>query len=667
MINSNEDFSEEGVCSTPKSKDNLVLTINSEGRIVKFNKICEQISGYIKDDVVNNNFFDRLIPERYFDLWLEFFDHSQQNKMLHDFKLPFLTKNGHEIMVSWSSFPVKNSQDDKIHIDLVGSIISSWKDYEAPKLSIKKDISVEKPKTKPIFSKKVRFGKNNNVIVTKLKSENEELHKQKIILENTLKTFENQKDNNYGDIIELNDSLEKKNELLEKQLKELQSLETNNEKKLKILNNELEKKTKILEKKLKDSEAQEAHYKEKLEKTIKQSNIIVNKGLYSFSELYGGKKRKEELENKINELNERENILNTLEKKLIDDKEKFDQQVEEFSKWREKLESLEGDIEKRRMDLMNQERILLSDITGSDDISVEETTKEDLKRSYDVFEKIDESAAIIQRGIFKRVNDSFVDLIGYNLNEILNRSLFDFISPEGFSGMEKYYLNRLKGEKISTYSTVILAKDNIKIPVEINSNPTFIEGEKAEIAVFKKSDETNGKIVDEVKKEENKEVIEKKETVKDGFIESKEQKDFKKDLVSDEDRLSRDELDDSLEKEDMKKDSSDINDLKDKEELDQKADKDEISNDKSDELLEDKESEKEPSALNEQEVEVKDSGLLDDDKLSQDELDDKVLKENIEEESEEIVDLEENINDAEPSEEKPEKDKIKESEEEKEK
>ena len=470
MNNLDENLNDEGACNSHKYKDNLVLTINNEGKIIKFNEICEQISGYRKDDILNNDFFDQLIPNRYFDLWLNFFDNSQQNKMLHDFKLPLKTKNGHEIMISWSSFPIKNSKKDKIDIDLIGSIISSWKDFETPKIDADKNISKEKPKSKTIFNKKIRISKNNPKLIDKFKSLNNELEKRNKILENQLKKYES-----------INNPM-----LIEK---------------LKSLNTEFENRNKILEKQLKEYETREEHLKDRLDKAIKQSNVIVNKGLYSFSELYGGKKRKEEFETKEKELKDREEILNRLEKKLLNDKEKINNQFYEFQQWRERLESLEDDIEKRRMDLMNQEKMLLSDITGSDDVSVSETTKEDLKRSYDVFEKISDSAAIIQRGIFKRVNDSFSDLIGYNFNEIINRSLFDFISPDGFTGMEKYYLNRLKGENVSTYKTVILSKDNIKIPVEINSNPTFIDGEKAEIAVFKNLEDQAEKIVDEIKKD----------------------------------------------------------------------------------------------------------------------------------------------------------------------
>ena len=89
-------------------------------------------------------------------------------------------------------------------------------------------------------------------------------------------------------------------------------------------------------------------------------------------------------------------------------------------------------------------------------------------------------------GVLKRINDSFANLIGYEFKEIVDKSLFDFILPEGFSGIEEYYLNRLKGEDVSVYKTVLLTKNNEMISVEVYTKPTFFNGEKAEIAVVKK-------------------------------------------------------------------------------------------------------------------------------------------------------------------------------------
>ena len=100
----------------------------------------------------------------------------------------------------------------------------------------------------------------------------------------------------------------------------------------------------------------------------------------------------------------------------------------------------------------------------------------------------------MKRGILKQVNRSFVELLGYDMNLFLEKSLLDFIAPEGISGIEEYYLRRLKGGVVSNYETVFLTKNDDKMVVRINIKPTTFDGEKAEIAVIKKLD----------KKEENK-------------------------------------------------------------------------------------------------------------------------------------------------------------------
>jgi len=102
----------------------------------------------------------------------------------------------------------------------------------------------------------------------------------------------------------------------------------------------------------------------------------------------------------------------------------------------------------------------------------------------EIFDKIPDCAVIIQRGTLKKVNQSFAELLGYNINEMVDKSLFDFISPEGFSVIEKYYLDRLKGVKSSSYGIILLTKDNIEMPVEVSTQPTIFKGDKAEIAIF---------------------------------------------------------------------------------------------------------------------------------------------------------------------------------------
>jgi PAS domain S-box-containing protein len=386
----------------------LILAIDQNCRIVKFNDECEKISGYEKDNVLNKGFFDFLIPQRYLSQWKKVIDSVRENKLIDDFSLPILTNNGHEIMVSWSSFPVSNRRDGKVEdIGLVGQFVSSWDDSE-----------------KPLINKNV---KTSNSDMSGYFNEFE-----KVIIE-----------------------LEKKNK-------------------------ELEKINEKLEKKLGKRESKKSSQ-------IVGAEEIVERGLYRFSDAFGSLKNREEIHALMQELDEREKRLNRLEKRLENEKQTVNERKNEFIRWREKLEELESNIESRIKWVENKEKAL-------EKISLEPASTHDLKIKVDSLEEsdkimineLDDCAAIIQRGVLKQVNSSFASLIGYKSDEIVDKSIFDFIDSSGLSGIEQYYFNRLKGDDVSGFETVILTTDNVKINVEVDTKPTFFNGEKAEIVVFKK-------------------------------------------------------------------------------------------------------------------------------------------------------------------------------------
>jgi PAS domain S-box-containing protein len=186
----------------------------------------------------------------------------------------------------------------------------------------------------------------------------------------------------------------------------------------------------------------------------------------------------------------RTNQLNAFEAQLMNEQKTFNARVEEFSRWREKLELLESAIEKRRQELIKQEDVLLEHAfaTTQEPISSKpEIIKNTVPATcnyHELLDKIPQSAAIIQRGILKQINSSFVSLLGYAMDEVVEKSFFDFIALEGLAGVEKYYLDRLKGENVSAYKTVFSTKDNNKISVEISIKQTIYNGEKAEIAII---------------------------------------------------------------------------------------------------------------------------------------------------------------------------------------
>lgn len=113
-----------------------------------------------------------------------------------------------------------------------------------------------------------------------------------------------------------------------------------------------------------------------------------------------------------------------------------------------------------------------------------EKEKQIQKDNFDI-NKYLECAAIIKRGVLKEVNSSFAELLGFEKEFLLKKSLFNFVAPEGLFNIEEYYLNRLKGSEKISCKTILLKNDKGKIQVEIIIKPINYYGEIAEIAIFK--------------------------------------------------------------------------------------------------------------------------------------------------------------------------------------
>lgn len=201
--------------------------------------------------------------------------------------------------------------------------------------------------------------------------------------------------------------------------------------------------------------------------------------------------------------------LSGLRELIKDNLERAETVMEEIERKAKKIDKLGEEIEERRKNLVQEERLFrrrfisslgkdihVKPIGRDDGSSLDVETREEIHDQHTMLDDYLESAAVVKRGILKQVNQPFVELLGYETDMILETSLLNFIAPEGLSGIEDYYLNRLKGETVSAYKTVVLTKDNNKLPVEISIRPTILNGKKAEIAVIKKLD----------KKEENKKI-----------------------------------------------------------------------------------------------------------------------------------------------------------------
>ncbi len=174
--------------------------------------------------------------------------------------------------------------------------------------------------------------------------------------------------------------------------------------------------------------------------------------------------------------------------------------LEELERKVNKLSKLEEEIEKRRKNLVEKEKSFREQLVSSTHkesyrnlstwisdktISSDEKNKEG-KEYCEILDEISECAAIIRRGTFKQINNSFAELIGYKIEEIVDRNLLDFVVPEGLAGIKKHYSDKLRGASQSSYETVFLTKENNKITVKISTELTSFNGKEAEFSVFKK-------------------------------------------------------------------------------------------------------------------------------------------------------------------------------------
>ena len=536
------------------SKNNLVLGLNKDGKIVQFNQRCQKLTGYKRNEALNKKIEEFLIPTAYITKWKELFDAAVKNEDIADFEIPLINSDGEEVLISWSSLPLENKKGTVGSICFIGKNIENTQ-YKISEEMIKQDdnknlllhtqddiklvdnemddfeerIATHPNKLNEIIKDRSEKQKKINEMPIKIEKKNERLvrkNKNNFEKDRIDFTYEKSSTAKYDKISQASKKLlsirfkkpgvkpEENNAMSKTVMDLLKKYKKINEKlkELEKKDRKLERKNKLLEKNLKNLKS---HMKKgnvvSLDKKSQYAEITVQKtkkDKYSFKEMpnffhdpLGVKRKREAFELRIHALDERAKELGELESQLLNDRKVHDKRIAEFTTWKEKLLSLEAEIEKRRKDIVDLEDALRENLTsssasGGDLNEVSSDTEGELSNEtvmqedyHEIFDKISQSAVIVQRSIVKQTNNAFAELIGFETKEIINKSLFDFIAPEGLVDIEKYYLGRLKGNSTSTYETIFSTKENGNKCVEINIKPTIFNGEKAEMAVVQEMDD----------------------------------------------------------------------------------------------------------------------------------------------------------------------------------
>ena len=108
----------------------IVLVLDKEGRIIRFNHFMEEVSGYKLEEVEGKSWFDTFLPERdraqTKKLFLRAIDNIQTKGNIN----PIVTKDDHELEIEWYDKTLKDEKGKPIGLLAVGLDISERQELQ---------------------------------------------------------------------------------------------------------------------------------------------------------------------------------------------------------------------------------------------------------------------------------------------------------------------------------------------------------------------------------------------------------------------------------------------------------------------------------------------------------------------------------------------------------
>ncbi len=108
----------------------LILVVNNEGRIVLFNKACEQLTGYSGVEAVGSFIWDFIIAPKESDFIKSIFPFTADKALPSSFENYWITRDGQRRLVSWSNSIMGDARETNVHIVSVGIDITDKKRAE---------------------------------------------------------------------------------------------------------------------------------------------------------------------------------------------------------------------------------------------------------------------------------------------------------------------------------------------------------------------------------------------------------------------------------------------------------------------------------------------------------------------------------------------------------
>lgn len=108
----------------------LVVVLDRQGRIVRFNRACEQTTGYSREEVENQYFWELFLVSEEIEPVKAVFSQLQTGQFPIDYENYWLTKTGHKRLLAWSSTVFSDVQGEVKYIIGIGIDITERKQAE---------------------------------------------------------------------------------------------------------------------------------------------------------------------------------------------------------------------------------------------------------------------------------------------------------------------------------------------------------------------------------------------------------------------------------------------------------------------------------------------------------------------------------------------------------
>ncbi len=108
----------------------LIVCLNRAGEITLFNRKCEEVTGYTREEVLGKNWFDFFLLEHIRPDVLAVFEELVQGRLPSQYENYIMTRRGDERLISWSNTVLRDEQQAIIGALAIGIDITDQKRLE---------------------------------------------------------------------------------------------------------------------------------------------------------------------------------------------------------------------------------------------------------------------------------------------------------------------------------------------------------------------------------------------------------------------------------------------------------------------------------------------------------------------------------------------------------